>query len=652
MSLLAPGLPEFLLRRGRRVADLLLLVIMSLLGPINAGAQTPEPLAPWQVHQLAVLTDPGGVETIESISQPGRAAEFKPAPNGFSVGYTRRVHWLRFTLAAPSGVPPAQHLQERAGLLEIQPPALDDLRLYSPSASQPGTFDLWQAGDLQPYAQREIKYRGFAHRIVFSDAQPLTVYLRVQTSGSSVVVLRWWEPTDFFAVTAKEYAAIGVLFGLLLAGLVFSLRRSVLRKDALRRRFLAYQLATLFLLIGINGLPAEMLFTQTPWIGDLWTSLGLFVFTFFSVRFHGLALQLATAPRWMRLLNQTTGGMAVIALPLSALGLFAEAMNVFMSFVLLTLMVGCLRSLQLWHQQVPQARLLYLAHLLPLGGGLATVLVLLGVLPGQLWLMYSIQFGTLGSLLVLQLLVAQRERLQDAERQQSRLDADFAQTMADRDRLAHEHQRHFLAMLTHELKTPLSVIRLRLGVNHPSDRMQRHAHSAVNEITVLIDECALVSKIEDNQLQRQAQPCNIYELLSELRAQCRQPERVELSLPNTAPEHTLYTDRQWLRTVLSNLLDNALKYSPPHAEVTITLDANDRAGHAGLHFAVSNPIGAAGAPDALQLYKKYYRAPGARAQSGSGLGLYIVKQLVELLGGHMTYQPTDSHITFELWLPL
>jgi signal transduction histidine kinase len=598
-----------------------------------------------------VLTDPGGVETIESISQPGRAAEFKPAPSGFSVGYTRRVHWLRFMLVAPPGLPAAHHLQERAGLLEIQPPALDDLRLYSPSASQPGTFDLWHAGDLQPYAQREIQFRGFAHRIVFSDAQPMTVYLRVQTSGSSVVVLRWWEPTDFFAVTAKEYAAIGMLFGLLLAGLVFSLRRSVLRKDALRRRFLAYQLATLFLLIGINGLPAEMIFTQTPWVGNLWTSMGLFVFTFFSVRFHGLALQLATGPRWIRILNQTTGGMAVIALPLSALGLFAEAMSVFMSFVLLTLMVGCLRSLQLWHQQVPQARLLYLAHLLPLGGGLATVLVLLGVLPGQLWLMYSIQFGTLGSVLVLQLLVAQRGRLLDADRQQSRVDADFAQALADRDRVAHEQQRHFLAMLTHELKTPLSVIRLRLGVNHPSDRMQRHALSAVSEINALIDECALVSRIEDQQLQHQSHPCNIYELMGELRSQCRQPERIELSMPNPAAHPILHTDSQWLRMVLGNLLDNALKYSPQQAPVTVTLTSQDRSGHPGLQLVVSNPVGVAGVPDAQHVYQKYYRTAGARTQSGSGLGLYIVKQLVEFLGGHIAYQPTASHITFKLWFP-
>ena len=652
MNVLIAGIPMSWLRFWRLAAGLVIVLIMVLLVPNRSWAQTPAPLAPWQVHQLTVLTDPGGTETIESVSQPSRAAEFKPAPNGFSVGYTRKVHWLRFTLAAPPAAPATPHPQARAGLLEIHPPTLDDLRLYSPSASQPGTFDLWQAGDLLPYAAREIKYRGFVHRIVFADAQAMTVYVRLQTNGSSVVMLSWWEPSEFFSAAAKEYALIGVFFGLLLAGLVLNLRHRWLKADPLFRRFLAYQLATLFMLLGINGLPAEMFFTHTPWVGDLWTSMGFFVLAIFSVHFHNLALQVETGPRWMRLLNNATSVMALMALPLPALGLFPEAMNVFMPFILLTLLGGCVRSLQLWRQQVPGGRLLYLAHLVRLGGTITSVLALLGVLPGQLWLVYGVQFGTLGSLLVLQLLVAQRMRLLDVDRNQSRVDAEFSLAIAARDRLAHEHQRHFLAMLTHELKTPLSVIRLRLGAAVPSERMQRHALSAVNEINALIDECALVSKIEDQQLQRQAQPCNINELLSELRAQCCQPERVGLSVPDTTTPQTLNTDCQWLRMVLNNLLDNALKYSPVLAPVSVTLAASDWAGRAGLQLAVSNPVGASGAPDAQRVYEKYYRAPGAHARSGSGLGLYIVKQLVEFLGGHIAYHPTPSHITFELWLPL
>src|SRR5699024_5719013 len=76
----------------------------------------------WAIDDLAVLTDAHGSESIDTVSQPGRASDFRPVPAGFSAGFTRAVHWLRFTLRAP----PQNAKGLRELLLEIHPPYLDD----------------------------------------------------------------------------------------------------------------------------------------------------------------------------------------------------------------------------------------------------------------------------------------------------------------------------------------------------------------------------------------------------------------------------------------------------------------------------------------------------------------------------------------------
>ena len=62
-------------------------------------------------------------------------------------------------------------------------------------------------------------------------------------------------------------------------------------------------------------------------------------------------------------------------------------------------------------------------------------------------------------------------------------------------------------------------------------------------------------------------------------------------------------------------------------------------------------VGPAGYPEAHKVFDKYYRSPAAQRQSGSGLGLYLVKSLLELMQGEVSYTPLQGHVLFEFWLP-
>lgn len=639
------------------------MLMVCFVGVCPAVAQPAAMPAPWHVSDLAVLVDPQGLETIESVSHPARAAEFKPVPNGFAEGYTRKVHWLRFSLSAPPTAQtnpvrvdgpdrPSGQFKDaaREGLLEIQPPTLDDLRLYVPSPGLTGQFDVWHTGDLLPYASREFQQRAFVHSISFTDDRPKTVYLRVHSNGTSLLLLRWWAPQRFAENSGREYGILGGVLGLLVASILINISYSWHTHDALYRRFMWLQAATLFLLLGVNGLVAEYLFVDSPWICDLWMRLSFPLQIYCSTRFYLLALQFDQGHPWIYRAMQGVAAVALVGLAFAAIGFFTELMQLLVPAGILALALGTYRSVQLLLLRSAGSTQLFISNLLRIAGTLSSLLAIQGLLPVDFVLMYGFQFGVIGSILVLRGLLTQRVRDVDEQRHRAYSEAQLAKAMAEKDRESMEQQRHFLAMLVHELKTPLSVIRLRLGAKEPSLRMQNHARNAVDEIDSLIDRSALVSQIEEQQLQPRLVTCNLADLLEQLAIQCDPAGRIVVASSLSAPEQVLHTDPVWLRMVLANLLDNALKYSPAHSTIDVTLQAQASDGKPGLQVSICNAQGAAGIPDAQRLFEKYYRAGGARAQIGSGLGLYIVKRLMAVLGGTITYHPQPSQITFSIWL--
>ena len=88
-----------------------------------------------------------------------------------------------------------------------------------------------------------------------------------------------------------------------------------------------------------------------------------------------------------------------------------------------------------------------------------------------------------------------------------------------------------------------------------------------------------------------------------------------------------------LTIVLSNLIDNACKYSAPNTPIQVSLELETKDGRDGCLWTICNQVGQAGFPDPEKVFTKYYRSPHARRQSGSGLGLYLVKRLITLFQG-------------------
>lgn len=210
-----------------------------------------------------------------------------------------------------------------------------------------------------------------------------------------------------------------------------------------------------------------------------------------------------------------------------------------------------------------------------------------------------------------------------------------------------QEQEQLLTMLAHELKTPLAILRMRMETGpHHRQAMQR----SIADMTQIIERCVHASQLTDKGLTPVFALADARELTRIAVEASRAPDRIQLQCTELNTE--LSTDAQMLTIVLTNLIDNACKYSPADSSIQVALTfTTDETGQDGWQWEVSNPVGQAGWPDAEQVFGKYYRSPHARRQSGSGMGLFLVKGLVHLMQGLISYAPTQSLIRFRLWLP-
>ena len=200
-------------------------------------------------------------------------------------------------------------------------------------------------------------------------------------------------------------------------------------------------------------------------------------------------------------------------------------------------------------------------------------------------------------------------------------------------------------MLTHELKTPLSILKLAYESGDVI-KTDKHVEGALKDINDVIDRCALEDKLENQGfkllIERHSLKRIVYQKISEY----ENADRFKLTIEG---DLWIESDLNLLRIILGNLLDNAIKYGDENSPILI----NSRTENQNIKFTISNTIGEVGAPDEERLFTKYYRSEKAHKNTGSGLGLYLVSNLAKLLKGEAKYFLSSDQklITFELTLP-
>lgn len=220
--------------------------------------------------------------------------------------------------------------------------------------------------------------------------------------------------------------------------------------------------------------------------------------------------------------------------------------------------------------------------------------------------------------------------------------------------------RNFIQNVSHELKTPLTVIQghaAKLGQD-PDDRAGWQASVRIitdegKRLTQLVDNLLTLARLETPSFQLERGPLSLGALLEDAVLQVgdlAEARGLALSLNLTPGLPRLQADRARLKQAVLNLLDNALKYTPSGGAVVVEARAD-----AGRVVCTITDTGEGiPADDLPYIFDKLFRARRAhgRPVEGSGLGLTIVQQIIRAHGGDISVASTPGQGTvFSFWLP-
>jgi len=222
-----------------------------------------------------------------------------------------------------------------------------------------------------------------------------------------------------------------------------------------------------------------------------------------------------------------------------------------------------------------------------------------------------------------------------------------------------ELKSRFVTMASHEFRTPLSTILSSAALigkyskEDQQDKRDKHIKkikSSVAHLTGILNDFLSLSKLEENKV-------NAKRVYVDINALCLEViEEVSALIKGQKIEHTIdgdlfnvSTDPRIMKNILFNLVSNALKYSPPEGVIKCTVT---RTGDKMNLVVSDNGIGI---PEDEQkhLFERFFRASNVENIQGTGLGLNIVKQYVNLLDGEITFKSKEGEgTTFSISLPI
>lgn len=220
-----------------------------------------------------------------------------------------------------------------------------------------------------------------------------------------------------------------------------------------------------------------------------------------------------------------------------------------------------------------------------------------------------------------------------------------------------QQQQNFFASASHELKTPLAIMRAEIEVQllkpdlaSPLSNLMKSQLSEINRLQQVVQEFLLISQLKSNGISLYKQPVDLSSVTLKLFHRV-QPLLQQKGLKTTidfdkeAESFIVCGDEDKLNILLMNLIENAIKYAAPHTDITCTVQRSKLKGH--IAISVKNAMLQESFPTE-NLQNAFHReAPDA---NGAGIGLWLVKEITQLHGGSFSIE--SSNFLFEATISL
>lgn len=226
-------------------------------------------------------------------------------------------------------------------------------------------------------------------------------------------------------------------------------------------------------------------------------------------------------------------------------------------------------------------------------------------------------------------------------------------TDIDRERDIERRRREFMATISHELKTPLTVLKGQtegmihnIGIFRDRDQYLKHSLEVIDRMEDLVKEILDISRMESSSFQPNMEDISLSEIVNacvEEFSFLAQNKKIEV-IPCVEPDIRIEADRKLISKAVANIIGNAVAHSPKGAVITVNLEGRKEKAvlsveNSGAHIDES---------DLSKVFDAFYRVDKSRSRNtgGSGLGLYIVKMILDLHQADYCMENTSSGVKF------
>jgi signal transduction histidine kinase len=322
---------------------------------------------------------------------------------------------MRFTLQADATA------DAERWVLEVANKSLDRVSLYVPDTA--GHFRAYHTGEALPFTERVVPHRNFVFPLSELPSEPQTVYLRVASQGSSLFPLHLWSADAFAQKDRTAHFLLGLFFGGLLIIAVYNFFLFVVAlRDSTYLLYVLYIVSYIAYQLSVERISFKYLWPENVWWQARANGTIAFCCAILGIQFSRSFLQ---THRVLPYLDRVLLGLMIVCGPLMVLNVLFGGntvlnvlVAVFFIAAAMTLIVAggvCLLRGSI------MARYYLIAWGVLLGGTLITMLVYLGVVPYDFWVMRSVQVGAVFEVTLLSLGLGYRYNVLQQERERMRL---------------------------------------------------------------------------------------------------------------------------------------------------------------------------------------------------------------------------------------
>lgn len=568
-------------------------------------------------------------------------------------GFFETGNWLRFEINNRSN--------ERDWLLELAFPLVYEIEVFM--ETEDGIELLFEGGAVtHPFYEREIIHRNFVFDLTIPPGETKTFYMMAVGGGDLHPPILIWDKNKFVEKTETEFILLGMFYGIIIVMILYNLFLYI----SLRlRSYLYYVLVITFALLGklsINGIGFQYIWSNYPtwnfYAAPFFVALSCIFVVIFSRSFLNIDSYI-TQFKYIAYTLIALNGTVIIAL------LYSHYVSLYLMVIasFFTFTIVLISAIVSWKRGARQARFYILGWTIFLTGVFINILERGAVIPYSIFTEYAGQTALTFEVVLLSLALADKINIMRKEKDIAEEKAKENQELAIRNlKRADKLKDEFLAVTSHELRTPLYGMigiaeTLRDGIAGPVPEEIKKQLSLIimsgYRLTHLVNDILDLSKMKSESLTLDYKLVDVRSILEMVVAM----SRLSLSKKNIELIHEIQpslpfiqADENRLQQILHNVIDNAIKYTE---EGKVIISAFSENHHVVIQ--VSDTGIGIHEDDLEKIFEPFQQGEmsASRQFAGVGIGLNIVKRLVELHHGRIEVQSNIGFgSTFKIILPI